>query len=202
MLFSRSNMREMQSPTPILILTIEVDFDGELLTSDDSSSRSYCGEDDEMQIVWAKVGRGIWGLGHVFEAKLYFTKYIVDDNFVPRNISKKFPRSFQTFPNVSKKFPEVSKKFPNVSKRFQDVSKHFQRFPRSFQTFPTVSKTFPNVCRSFQEVSNRKPKPIPKPEAKLAPKPAPQGKHVQLFKMRRKIGNGLYSIAPDAPGGQ
>ena len=70
------------------------------------------------------ISRGIWGLGHVFEGKLYFTKDIVDDSFVPRN---------------------------------------------------------------------RKPKPIPKPEAKPAPKPAPKGKHVQLFKMRRKVGKGFYS---------
>ena len=74
-----------------------------------------------MQIVWAKAGRGIWGLGHVFERKLYFTKDIVDDSFVPRN---------------------------------------------------------------------RKPKPIPKPEAKPAPKAAPKGNHVQLFKMRCKVGKG------------
>ena len=32
-----------------------------------------------------KAGCGIWGLGHVFEGKLYFTKDIVDDSFVPRN---------------------------------------------------------------------------------------------------------------------
>jgi len=90
-------------------------------------------EDDEVQIVWAKAGRGIWGLGHVFEGKLYFTKDIVDDSFVPRN---------------------------------------------------------------------RKPKPIPKPEAKPAPKAAPKGKHVQLFKMRCKVGKGFYSTAADAPDGQ
>ena len=89
--------------------------------------------DDEVQIVWAKAGRGIWGLGHVFEGKLYFTKDMVDDSFVPRN---------------------------------------------------------------------RKPKTIPKPEAKPAPKPAPKGKHVQLFKMRRKVGKGSYSTAADAPNGQ
>ena len=35
-----------------------------------------------------------------------------------------------------------------------------------------------------------------------APKPAPKGKHVQLFKMRRKVGKGFYSTAPDAPDGQ
>ena len=51
----------------------------------DSLSCSDSGEDDEGQIVWAKAGRGIWGLGHVFEGKLYFTKDIVDDSFVPRN---------------------------------------------------------------------------------------------------------------------
>ena len=46
------------------------------------------------------------------------------------------------------------------------------------------------------------PKPITKPEAKPAPKPAPKGKHVHLFKMRRKVGKGFYSTAPDAPDGQ
>ena len=50
------------------------DSDSELLTLDDSSSCSDSGEDDELQIVWAKAGRGIWGLGHVFEGKLYFLK--------------------------------------------------------------------------------------------------------------------------------
>ena len=83
---------------------------------------------DEVQLVWAKAGRGIWGLGHVFEDKLYFTKDIVDDSFVPKN---------------------------------------------------------------------RKPKPISKPAAKPAPKPAPKGKHVQLFKMKRKVGKGFYSVPVD-----
>ena len=86
-----------------------------------------------MQIVWAKAGHGIWGLGHVFEGKLYFTKDIVNDNFVPRN---------------------------------------------------------------------RQPEHIPKPEGMPGPKPAPKGKHVQLFKMRRKVGKGFYSTALDAPDGQ
>ena len=73
------------------------------------------------------------GSGCLKRGKLYFTKDIVDDNFVPRK---------------------------------------------------------------------RKPKPISKPEAKPAPKPAPKGKHVQLFKMRRKDGKGFYSTAPDASDGQ
>ena len=32
--------------------------------------------------------------------------------------------------------------------------------------------------------------------------PAPKGKHVQLFKMRQKVGKGFYSTAPDAPDGE
>jgi hypothetical protein len=34
------------------------------------------------------------------------------------------------------------------------------------------------------------------------PQPAAKGKHLQLFKMRRKVGKGFYSTAPDAPDGQ
>ena len=47
-----------------------------------------------------------------------------------------------------------------------------------------------------------KKKTIPKPAAKPAPKPAPKGKHLQLFKMRSKVGKGFYSTAPGAPDGQ
>ena len=104
------------------------DSDSELLTSADSSSCSDSGEDDEVQLVWATAARGIWGLGHVFDDKLYFTNDIVDDSLVPKN---------------------------------------------------------------------RKPKPISKPAAKPAPKPAPKGKHVQLFKMKRKVGKGFYSVPAD-----
>ena len=38
--------------------------------------------------------------------------------------------------------------------------------------------------------------PAAKPAPKAAPKPAPKGKHVQLFKMKRKVGKGFYSV-PD-----
>ena len=47
-------------------------------------------------------------------------------------------------------------------------------------------------------LKNRKPKHVPQRAAKLAPK----GKHVQLFKMRRRVGKGFYSTAPDAPDGE
>ena len=44
---------------------------------------------------------------------------------------------------------------------------------------------------------NSKPKPILKSEAKPAPKPAPKRKHMQFFKMRCKVGKGVYSTAAD-----
>ena len=99
--------------------------------SDDSSSCDDSGEDEEegVEIVWAKAARGVWGLEHVFEGKLYFTKDIVDDNFVPKDTKLKAV-----------------------------------------------------------------PEPPAKPAPKAAPKPAPKGKHVQLFKMKRKIGKGFYSV--------
>ena len=106
------------------------DSDCELLTSEDSSSALDSGEDDRVEIVWAKAARGVWGLEHLFEDKLYFTKDIVDDSFVPKN---------------------------------------------------------------------RKPKPVSQPATKGAPKPALKGKHVQLFKMRWRVGKGFYSTALDAP---
>ena len=49
---------------------------------------------------------------------------------------------------------------------------------------------------------NKQPTRIPEPAAKPAPKPVPKGKHVQLLKLRRKVGNGFYSTAPGAPDGQ
>ena len=69
------------------------------------------------------------GLGHVSESKLYFTKDIVDANFVPKGTKLK--------------------------------ARH---------------------------------EPAAKPAPKAAPNPAPKGKHVQLFKMKRKVGKGFYSV--------
>ena len=43
----------------------------------------------------------------------------------------------------------------------------------------------------------RQPKPIHKPAAKPAPKSVSKGKHVQLFKMKCKVGKGFYSVPVD-----
>ena len=86
-----------------------------------------------MPVCWtlfhSHAAHGVWGLGHVFEGKLYFTKDIVDDSFVPKGTKLKAV-----------------------------------------------------------------PEPAVKPAPKAAPKPAPKGKHVQLFKMKRKAGKGFYSV--------
>ena len=46
--------------------------------------------DDDVEIVWAKADRGVWGLGHVFDGQLYFTRDIVDSSVLKD--SYKLPR--------------------------------------------------------------------------------------------------------------
>ena len=36
-----------------------------------------------VDIIWAKAARGVWGLAHVFNNKLFFTRDIMDDDAVP-----------------------------------------------------------------------------------------------------------------------
>ena len=44
---------------------------------DSMSSRSAEEEEgNDVEVVWAKSARGVWGLGHVFDGKLYFTRDI------------------------------------------------------------------------------------------------------------------------------
>ena len=57
--------------------------------SDDSSGvdDSDSDNDDECGVVWAKSGRGMWGLCHVFEDTLYLTRDLMEDSAVPSNLS-------------------------------------------------------------------------------------------------------------------
>ena len=57
--------------------------------SDDSSGVDDCDSDDarECDVVWAKSGRGVWGLCHVFEDTLYLTRDLMEDSAVPSNLS-------------------------------------------------------------------------------------------------------------------
>ena len=38
-------------------------------------------------VVWAKSGRGVWGLCHLFEDTLYLTRDLIEDSAVPSNLS-------------------------------------------------------------------------------------------------------------------
>ena len=45
---------------------------------DGASANDQC-----VDIIWAKAARGVWGLAHVFNNKLFFTRDIMDDDAVP-----------------------------------------------------------------------------------------------------------------------
>ena len=51
--------------------------------SDDSDSDN----DDECDVVWAKSGRGLWGLCHVFQDTLFLTCDLMEGSAVPSNVS-------------------------------------------------------------------------------------------------------------------
>ena len=59
-----------------------------------------------------------------------------------------------------------------------------------FCNFRNFSQFFRNFCNFLQldwALPDRNPPPP-------CPKAAPKAKHVQLFKMKRKVGKGLYSV--------
>ena len=39
-----------------------------------------------MEVVWAKSAPGVWGLGHVFDGKLYFTRDIFEEKWIPKDL--------------------------------------------------------------------------------------------------------------------
>ena len=75
-----------------------------------------------MQIAWATAGRRIWGLGHVFEGKLYFIKDIVDDSFVPRN---RKPKPIPKPPAKPAPKPAPNGKHVQLFKMMRKVGKGF-----------------------------------------------------------------------------
>ena len=50
---------------------------------DDSNSDT----DGQCDVVWAKAGRGVWGLCHVFENTTYLTRDLMENGVVPSNLS-------------------------------------------------------------------------------------------------------------------
>ena len=45
-----------------------------------------------VDIIWAKAARGVWGLAHVFNNKLFFTRDIMDDDAVPKHFNVPEPK--------------------------------------------------------------------------------------------------------------
>ena len=60
------------------------DSDGE---GDGASANDQC-----VDIIWAKAARGVWGLSHVFNNKLFFTRDIMDDDAVPMHFNVPEPK--------------------------------------------------------------------------------------------------------------
>ena len=55
------------------------DYDG---TADEGSDS----DSDQVDILWAKANRGIWGLAQVFDKKLYLTRDLAAADFVPKDL--------------------------------------------------------------------------------------------------------------------
>ena len=43
-------------------------------------------EGNDVEVVWAKSARGVWGLGHVFDGKMYFTRDICEEKWIPKDL--------------------------------------------------------------------------------------------------------------------
>ena len=61
----------------------------DLSSSSDDSSDS---DDKPGEVIWAKAARGVWGMAHVFDGKLYFTRDHMQDNFIPKNLKLPEPK--------------------------------------------------------------------------------------------------------------
>ena len=71
----------------ILLTLAEMELDsttmfppGTNVTDDDSDLNS------DTEVVWVKSARGVWGMGHSFGNKLYFTRDLPEGKWVPKNL--------------------------------------------------------------------------------------------------------------------
>ena len=61
----------------------------DLSSSSDGSSDS---DDNPDEIIWAKAARGVWGMAHVFDGKLYFIRDHMQGDFIPKNLKVPEPK--------------------------------------------------------------------------------------------------------------
>ena len=64
----------------------ETDTDSEISSDSSSSDDSDSGSGDGCEIVFAKAGRGTWGLCHTFDGNLYLTRDLMEGSFVPKDL--------------------------------------------------------------------------------------------------------------------
>ena len=43
-------------------------------------------EENDLEVVWAKSARGVWGLGHLFDGKLYCTRDVCEEKWIPKDL--------------------------------------------------------------------------------------------------------------------
>ena len=63
------------------------DVDSMPSSSEEESSGSELEEDNDVEVVWAKSARVVWGLGHVFDGKLYFSRDICVEKWIPKDLA-------------------------------------------------------------------------------------------------------------------
>ena len=69
----------------------DTDADGPI--SESSSSDDSSDSDDEpVEVVWANAAGGMWGMAHVFDGKLYFTRDHMQGNFIHKNLKLPEPK--------------------------------------------------------------------------------------------------------------
>jgi len=64
----------------------ETDTDSSSSSDSSSSDDPDSDSDDDCDIFGARAGRGVWGLCHSFDDKLYLTRDLMVDNFVPKDL--------------------------------------------------------------------------------------------------------------------
>ena len=70
---------------PILMMTLMVVHCQYPLPLTVTDSQSEDGDEEpEVEVVWAKVSRGVWGQGHVFDGKLFLTCDICKEDQTPK----------------------------------------------------------------------------------------------------------------------
>ena len=62
------------------------DVDSMSSSSEEEEEEEEEEEGNDVEVVWAKSARGVWGLGHVFDGKLYFTRDICEEKWIPKDL--------------------------------------------------------------------------------------------------------------------